>query len=312
MWENKRIAVYGVGGVGGYFGGLLAKKGLDVTFIDMKETYEALKKSGLSVTSPNGSFSINPAKVEIDPCDVGQVDLILVCVKAYQIESIIDMLEPLIKANTIILPIQNGIDIPTQLEKVYSNHVIGGVAKIFSKKTALNEVRHIADSEIEIGELHGSITPRILDLKKLLEYAGITVLAYNDFREAQWTKMMIVCPLSGVSSLTRSSVGLIRSIPETREMLKTAMEEILNLTIELGLNLNKNLPQFILKGIDQMPDDSTTSLQRDIMEGKPSELHFQVGSVVRVAEELGVYVPLNKFLYHSLIPFELKARKVID
>lgn len=312
MWEKKQIAVVGVGSVGGYFGGLLANAGLNVTFLARNETFEALKKFGLKIESSKKSFTINPVKVENNSVTVGPVDIVLIGVKSHQIDSVIDTIKPLIKEDTIILPLQNGIDAPLQLEKVFGDHVIGGVCRTLCRKISPATVKHDSVSIIEFGELKTEITPRVTELKSILEYAGISAIPFNDFREAQWAKMMIVCPLSGVTSVTRSTIGQIRSIPETREMLITAIEEIFRLTIRLGINLNEKMPAYVLKSIDRLPDDITTSMQRDIMDGRPSELHFQVGTVVKIAEELGVYAPLNKYLYHTLIPFELKARNEIN
>ena len=312
MWEHKKIAVVGVGGVGGYFGGLLAYRGLNVSFLARNKTFEALKQFGLTIESLKISFTINPIKVENDSKNIGPVDVVLVAVKSHQIDSIIDTIKLLLKENTIILPLQNGIETPIQLAKVFGDHVIGGVCRTLCMKISPTTIKHDSVSIIEFGELKSKITPRITELKSLLEYAGISAIAFDDFREAQWTKMMIVCPLSGVASVTRSTIGQIRSIPETREMLKLAIEEIFHITIQLGINLNENMPAFILKSIDRLPAYITTSMQRDIMDGKPSELYYQLGSVVRIAEEIGVHAPLNKYLFHSLIPFELKARHEIQ
>ena len=179
-------------------------------------------------------------------------------------------------------------------------------------KISITIIKHDSVSIIEFGELKCKVSPRITELKSLLEYAGISAIVFDDFREAQWIKIMIVCPLSGVTSVTRSTIGQIRDIPETKEMLKTAIEEIFHITIQLGIDLNENIPAFILKSIDRLPEYITTSMLRDIMDGKPYELYFLLGSVVKVAKELDVYTPLNNNLFHSLIPFELKARHQIQ
>ncbi|MHA2362849.1 MAG: 2-dehydropantoate 2-reductase [Candidatus Hodarchaeales archaeon] len=310
MWKDKKIVIFGVGGVGGYFGGLLAEKGLDVTFIARGESANVMKSKGLRVESVNGDFVINPVQVTDNPSEIGPVSLVMVCVKAPQVNEVAQLIKPLVDDNTIILPLQNGIDAPSQLIEVYGKkNVIGGICKILSTKVGPGHIRHSGVSIIDFGEMDEPASSRVEDLKDMLTYAGIDAVVHNDFRKAQWAKMILVSALSGVTAVTRSTAGTIRSIPETREMLVRAMRETFLVAQGLGVNLPESIVDNILKNaVDYVPEDTTTSMQRDIMEGKPSELHFQVGSVVRIGEEIGVEVPVNRFLYHSLLPMELRAR----
>ena len=311
MMLIEKIAIIGVGGIGGYFGGMLANSGLNVSFIARGETLKSLKKNGLKIESVNGNINLRYVKVTNDANTLGSQDLILICVKAHQITDIFDLIKPLIGEDTIILPLQNGIDAPSQLAREFGNHVIGGCCRILSEKIASGTIKHSGASIIEIGEINSPITNRILKTKQILESGGIKVIPYDDFRIAQWSKMMLVCSIGGITSVTRSTIGEILLISETSSLLFDSMNEINNLAKKLGINLKPNLPEIYFDGIKKLPTDTTTSLQRDIMTGKPSELHFQVGSVVKLGKELSVATPVNSYFYYSLLPLEMKARKNI-
>lgn len=182
MWKDKKIVVFGVGGVGGYFGGLLAKKGLIVTFIARGESLDIMKRKGLRVESVNGDFVINPVQVTDNPSEIGPVNLVMVCVKAPQVIEVAHLLKPLIDEETIILPLQNGVDAPSQLIEIYGQkNVVGGLCKVVSFKAGSGHIRHLGVSIIEFGEMEAKISSRIKELKDLLTFAGITAIAHDDF-----------------------------------------------------------------------------------------------------------------------------------
>ena len=310
MWENKKIAVIGVGGVGGYFGGSLANNGLNVTFIARSSSFRILKEKGLKVESVNGNFTIKPINVLNNPSESGPVDLILVCVKSYQIEETINSIKPLMGEKTVIMPLQNGVDAPNQLANAFGKeHVVGGVCRIMTSQISPGVIKHLGASVIEFGEMSGPISERVQDITKMFEYAGIKSIPYDDFRVAQWSKMMFACPISGLNALTRSTIGELRSVPETRDLLLEAIKEIHRIAIKLGINLKDNLPEITLEGIDRLSPNFTTSLALDISNGRCSELDYQVGAVSRIGKELGVETPINTFIYHCLLPLEERARK---
>lgn len=309
MWNDKKIVIFGVGGVGGYFGGLLAKKNLDITFIARGETLNVLKEKGLHIESVDGDFTLYPVQVTDQPAEVGPVNIVLLCTKAPQVSEVVNQIRPLVNESTIILPLQNGVEAPTQLIEVFGKeNVVGGLARIFSYKVEPGHIRHSGVSIIEMGEMDGPVSPRVKELQELLTYGGIKTIIHDNFPIALWAKMVLVCPLSGVSAVTRSTIGVIRSLPETRELLIKSMQEIIRVAQGLGVNISESLVDRIIEGIDKLPEDSMTSMQRDIMDGKPSELDFQVGSVVEYGKKLGIDVPINRFIYSCLLPLEQKAR----
>jgi 2-dehydropantoate 2-reductase len=311
MWSGNKIVIYGVGGVGGFFGGLLAKKGLNVIFFARGENLQEMKQRGLRVESVDGDFIINPVQATDNPNEVGPADLVLVCVKAPQVKEITQQLKPFVIENTVILPLQNGVEAPRILADTFGKNVIGGLCKVISHKAGPGHIRHSGVSLIEIGEMDGPISSRVEAVKELLASAGINVVIHDDFPVALWNKMVMICGWGGITTVTRSSIGVIRSIPEIREILENLMRETIKIAQGLGVKVSESIVETYLEFTDNLPYETTTSLQRDVMEGKPSELEFLLGSIVRFGKELGINTPISNFLYYSLLPQEMEARKKI-
>jgi 2-dehydropantoate 2-reductase len=139
---------------------------------------------------------------------------------------------------------------------------------------------------------------------------GITVEVPADIRIAMWSKFLFIAALGGVGALTRSPIGIFRSEPQSRRLLRQALEEIHAVAERRQIALPADIVDKTLAYIDTLPREGTASMQRDIMEGRPSELEAQVGAVVRSGEMLGVAVPVHRMIYESLLPLEQAARAV--
>jgi len=306
-----KIAVYGPGGAGGYFGARLARSGQDVVFIARGDHLEAIRNAGLRVDSVKGDFVLHPAKATDNPASVGPVDMILLGVKAWQVPELASTLSPLVGPDTAVLPLQNGVETAGQLSGVLGpNHVMGGLAKIISYKVAPGYIRHIgAEPYIALGELDGQYRKRTERIRLAIEGAGITVEVPADIQAAVWEKFLFVVSWGGVGAVTRSPIGVIRSVPETRRMLEQSMEEIFALAVKRSIAMAGGTVKKAMVFVDTLPPNGTASLQRDIDEGKPSELDAWNGAVVRLGQDASVPVPLNSFIYHSLLPQEMRARE---
>jgi 2-dehydropantoate 2-reductase len=305
-----RIAVFGTGGAGGYFGGRLAQAGEDVTFIARGEHLQAIREHGLQVDSVNGDFVIQPAQATDNPVQVGVVDVVLVGVKAWQVPEAAQAMRSLIGSETYIIPLQNGVEAPSQLAEVLgARHVLGGLAKIISVKVGPGRIHHAGiEPYVAFGELDGRPSERVERLRQAFERARVTVEIPLDIRVALWDKFLFVVSWGGMGAVTRAPIGVVRSVPETRQMLEQVMREILAVAQARKIGLLDNAIRRTMTFVDTLPPSGTTSLQRDIVEGKPSELDSWNGAVVRLGKELGVATPLNTFIYRSLLPLELQAR----
>ncbi len=305
-----RIAVFGTGAVGGYFGGRLAQSGEDVFFIARGEHLRALLMQGLQVDSIKGDFLVKPVHVTDDPAEAGKVDVVLVGVKAWQVPEAAQAMRPLVGPETFVVPMQNGVEAPSQLVAVLgAQHVLGGLAKIISFIVGPGHIRHTgAEPYVAFGELDNRPSERGERLRQAFVRAGVTVGIPPDIQAALWDKFLFVVSLGGVGAVTRAPIGVLRSVPETRRILEQAMYEIFSVARAREIALTEDVIDKTMAFVDNLPPGGTTSLQRDIMEGKPSELSEWNGAVVRLGQEVGVITPLHTFIYNSLLPLELRAR----
>lgn len=305
-----RIAIFGTGGVGGYFGGRLAQTGADVTFIARGEHLRAIQDRGLRVESPGGDFTIHPAKATADANEVGQFDLVILGVKAWQVAEAARAIKPMLESKTTVLPLQNGVDAVGQLTaELRHDQVIGGLCKIVSFVVGPGQIRHAGFApSVIIGELDNRRSDRVVAIERLFNDAGIATTIAADIQAALWLKFLFIASFSGVGAMANAPAGVLRSNPELRAQMLRAMEEIYALAYARNINLPPNSTETVMAGIDALPEDATSSMQRDIAAGKPSELESQNGAVVRMARESGVEVPTHELIYAKLKPLEGKAR----
>jgi 2-dehydropantoate 2-reductase len=306
-----RIAIMGTGGIGGYFGGRLAHAGEAVTFIARGAQLKALRSDGLHLHLLDGSdLEVAPVSATDDPATIGRVDLVIVAVKAWQVPEAAQTIKPLVGADTVVLPLENGVEAADQLAAVLGPRaVLGGLCHISAFVERPGHIRHAGiDPSITFGELDNSRTPRVERLQQTLQHAGVRAVVADDIQAALWTKFLFIAALSGVGAVTRAPLGVTRSVPDTRALLHQAMEEIQTLAAARGVALAPSVIDQTLAFVDKMPGTVVASMHRDIMEGRPSELEAQNGAIVRLGEAAGVDVSLHRFIYASLLPSEMKAR----
>ena len=305
-----RIAVVGVGAVGGYFGGRLAEAGHDVVFLARGRTLDRLRTHGLQVESGHGDFSITSPRAVGDPSEVGPVDLVLLAVKAPQISEAGRSLAPLVGPKTTVIPLQNGVEAPSLLAEILGpQHILGGLCRIFSTRIAPARIRHDGlEPTILFGELGRENTDRVHQIRAALESAkGMTVTTPDDVEAALWEKFLFVAPLGGVGALVREPAGVLREIPETRGILRSAMDEIVAVGKKRNIAISPDATDKAMRLVDALPHAATASMQRDIVEGRPSELEYQTGTVVRYGQDSAVPTPVNSTVYAALLPSELRA-----
>ena len=310
-----RIAIIGTGAVGGYFGGRLAQAGEDVIFIARGEHLQAMLDNGLRVDSIKGDFVVQPIHVTDDPKQVGTVDVILVGVKAWQVPEAAQAIRPMAGPQTFVVPLQNGVEAPSQLASTLGHeHVLGGLCGLISYVVEPGHICHAgADPFIKFGELDNHPSERAERLRIAFERTiGVTAEIPSDIHVAMWQKFMFVTAWSGLGAVTRSPVGIFRSLPETRQILEQIMQEIYKVAQAHKIRLSIDAIKKTMDFFDGLPQEGTASMQRDIMNGRPSELDVQNGAVVRLGQEVGIDTPVNSFIYHSLLPMERRARGQIQ
>jgi len=298
-----RIVIFGTGGVGGYFGGRLAQAGEDVTFVARGEHLRAIKANGLKIDSSSGAFVVFPAKATDNASEIGEVDLVILGVKAWQVPEAARAIKPLVGPNTTVVPMENGVDaVPQLVAELGSKNVIGGLCRIVSFVVAPGHIRHTGFTpSIIIGELDNERSDRIRRIEQVFKHAGLDTTIAADIQVALWTKFLFIASFSGVGAIANAPAGVLRSDPKWRGLMLSAMQEIYALAHARGVDLPPDSVDKVMAAVDGLPADTTSSMQRDIAAGKPSELDSQNGAVVRMAREAGVEVPTHTLIYETLV-----------
>lgn len=304
-----KIIVYGAGGVGGYFGGKLAQVGNDVTFIARGKHLEAILKNGLQVKSINGDFTVYP-KVTDDILTISNSDLIILGVKSWQIPSIATSLKSMIDEKTMVLPLQNGADNAEKLLKVLKpQNVLAGLCRIVSKVEAPGIINHFAfEPEIIFAENDNCATERVKKVKSIFDNAGFKNKISSDIHLDIWRKFLFITMVSGMGAITREVFGVLKEDNSIRKIIINTGEEIMKIANAKGISITQNDIDIAMKSFDNSKYNTTASMQRDIMEGKSSELENFNGYIVKQSQELGIETPVNSFIYHCLLPQEKRAR----
>lgn len=304
------IVIYGTGGVGGYFGTRLAQASNNVTFIARGKHLEAIQKNGLQLISPKGDYLVFPANVTDNITEVTDIDLILVCVKSWQLEVAAEEIKQVLDEKTMVISLLNGVNNAEVLGAVIDKkQLLGGLCKVVSKIEDFGVINHISfDPTIVFGELDNAKTERALFLEKVFLNAGITTKLADNIQTEIWSKFLFISTISAIGALTRVTIGEMLASPEIKEIMCKTAEEIVAVAKAKGVYLSDSLVEQQFKIIEFQPYNTTSSLQRDMMEGKPSELEAQNGTVVKMGIELGIPTPANAFIYHCLLPQENKAR----
>lgn len=305
-----RIAVFGAGGAGGYFGARLARAGEEVVWIARGQQLEALRTRGLRVESIDGDFTLGPVEASDDPGQFRPVDAVLLGVKAWQVTDAARAMRPLIAEGTCVVPLQNGVEASDELRAVLGDRpVLGGVAKVFSFLVGPGHLRRPGGpATVVLGELDNRPSERVRRLAECLRRAGLGAEVPADIEVALWEKFLFVASGGGLGAVTRAPIGIVRSVPETRALLEAAMEEIRAVARARGVGLPDDVVPRTMAFVDTLPAAGTASLQRDLAAGRPSELEWWSGAVARLGAEAGVATPIHAFVYWSMLPTELRAR----
>lgn len=307
-----KIAIIGTGGVGGYFGAKLAKAGFDVTFIARGEHLKAISSKGLTIKSILGDFRVENLKATDKITDIDKPDLIFTSVKAYQIKEIREDINRILKSNSMIIPLQNGVLASDELsEMIDKKNILGGLCRIISKIESPGVIKHLGVTPaIVFGELDKSKTDRIVAVQNIFKTAGINSTISEDIEADLWKKFIAIC-VSGLLAVSNTTYGELRELKETRQLMIELLQEIFLLSQKIGVNIETGFVDKTVSFIDTFPYDSTSSLTRDVWDKKPSEIEYQNGTVVRLGEKYGIATPINKFVYECILPSELKARGLI-
>lgn len=305
-----RIAIFGAGGIGGYLGGRLSQAGEDVVLIARGEHLQAIKDHGLRVDSVKGDFVATPTLATENPTEAGPVDAVILGVKAWQVLDAAKAMRPMIGPDTFIVPMQNGVEATAELASVLGEKsVVVGLGGLVSYIVGPGHILHAGGEPfVSFGESDNSTSERTQNLLTAFKNAGVNASIPTNIQAALWGKLAFMAANSGVGAITRVPSGQWRSVVGSWEMAQQVVREVLAVAAGKGIEMPNDSLAAAVARLEGSPPNGTSSMQRDLMEGRPSELEVQNGAVVRLGLDTGVLTPVNTFIYNSLLPQEMKAR----
>ena len=299
-----KIVMFGAGGVGGYFGGRLAQAGCDVSFVARGAHLEAIRRDGLRLKSPKGDAHVTGVRASDDLRDLGPADVVLFTVKLYDAESAAAQLAPLVGPDTMVVTLQNGVDaVDIVARHVGRQHAAGGVAYVAAVIDPPGTIKHTALDALIVGELDGSMSPRLLALKAAADRAGFGFTASPHILVDLWSKFARLSVFSAMTAITRSPLGVLRADPALMAMLERAAWETIAVGRACGVELTDRVMDEVLAMMRGMPPQAQSSMLSDLERQRPLELPWLSGAVVRLGKEKQVPTPIHEFVATVLQPF---------
>ena len=292
-----KIAMMGSGGVGGFFGGRLAKAGCDVTFIARGAHLAALREQGLMLENePQGNIHVPQVKATDDPAQVGPVDLVILSVKLWDTEAAAKQVAPMVGPDTAVLSLQNGVIKDEILRRVFGDKaVMGGVCYVATHISKPGTIHQTGTMQrIVVGEYDGSVSNRVKDLHEALVQSGVTAELSTDVRRSIWEKYVFLVGLSATTTSMRRTLGPVRSNPQTRAFLQDLMAEVVAVGRAHGVALTDEFAGSRMAFADSLPADMTSSMHHDLEKGNRLEVDWLSGGVVKLGREKGVPTPCNR------------------
>ncbi len=314
-----KFAVIGTGGVGGVFGGRLALGGQEVWFVARGAHLAAMREGGLHLHSPDGTSLIPPGRMTDDATRIGRSDVVLFCVKSYDTIDAARHLLPLLGEDTVIITLQNGIDSERHIRQVVpSTTIFPGVAYVYASITGPGEITEVpGPRKLLFGASSSTTDPgrrkQGEEVMRMMVRSGVSAEWTNAIELALWKKFIFIASVSGLTALTRLTLGEILVVHPTRQLLFDAMAEVHALGTRLNISLDPDYVLQLFARMDQFSHETRSSLYHDLLHNKPLELEALSGTVVRLAASCGLPTPIHATFYRALLPYALRhARRKED
>jgi 2-dehydropantoate 2-reductase len=297
-----KIYILGSGGIGGYFGSLLAKAGLDVTFIARGDNFKAIKDNGLIVKSVIENFEIKPAKVIEHISEIVEPDLIIYSVKTYDTENVAKELSRVANRGTVILTFQNGVDNDFQIKKFLPHsQVYPGVAYVITAKTHPGLIEQTGGlRKLVFGDRENPQNPLLKNIEKMMKAAGINAILSADITLEVWKKFIFILPFAGLTALYRKTIGEVLSNPITELEYENCLNEAISVAKAKGINLSNNSFEEVMTASRNTASSSKSSLLLDIENNRKNEIDTLNGTLVKLAKQTGISVPVNTKIYQTI------------
>jgi len=292
-----KIAMMGSGGVGGFFGGRLAKAGYDVSFIARGAHLDAMRRDGLTIeNAPQGDIRVPRVKAAADPAEVGPVDVVILSVKLWDTADAARAIMPMVGPSTGVLSLQNGVVKDDILREFFpASQVMGGVGYVATHISRPGVIHQTGTMQrVIVGEYDGRASERARFLHEALAKAGVRAELSGDVRRAIWEKYVFLVGLSATTATMRKPLGPIRSHPQSRGFLLDVMREVVAVGRALGVDLPADYAEQRLAFADSLPEDMTSSMHHDLERGNRLEVNWLSGGVVDLGRKAGIATPANR------------------
>lgn len=290
-----RIAIVGAGGVGGYYGALLARAGHDVSFLARGDHLRAIRDNGLRIMDHGESWVVR-VKASDRYEELPGAALAIVAVKSYSLPEVSEAVVALARAGAVVLPFLNGVDAAERLERagVPATSILGGSTFVSASRTASGVItRHSTDERIVVGELNGHMSSRVTAIAEVLRSTGVNAVATDTITVELWQKFTFIGAISAACGMARSPIGPLRDTPMGHLLLERAVTEIANVARARGVEIPADQEARTLQFIDALPPALTPSFLLDVQRGGPTELDILSGTVSRLGRTLGVPTPIH-------------------
>lgn len=306
MVEKTKIVVAGIGGVGGYFGGLLAKayensKGVEIYFIARGAHLKQIQEHGLKVIKGGDEFVARPHLATNDSHDIGTADYIIICTKNYDMEEILGQLKPCIGQHTAIVPLLNGVEAVEKIKVHLTHHLVAhGCTYIVSAIKEPGVIENMGNrQEIHFGLDHAN-DERLVKLEKLLQDAAITTTYSQHILPVVWEKFIFLSCIATATSCFDKSIGQL--LEQDRDTLTNLLDEVTALALKKGIKVDPEIKTKAMGHYETLPYEATSSMHRDFShKNSKTELSSLTGYVVKEAQAFDLAIPFFKEAYQQLV-----------
>jgi 2-dehydropantoate 2-reductase len=302
-----RIAVMAAGAVGGYFGGRLAAAGHDVTFIARGAHRDAIRRDGLKIESALGDLHLKDIDVTDDPTRVGPADVVLFAVKLWDTETAGEQTRPLVRSNTRVITLQNGVDSVERLAPILGDAAtIGGATYVVTTIARPGVIRHTGTfAKVYCGRLDGRPDAVLAGYVAQMKAADIDITLTDHMRVDLWKKFVLLSGTSGITASTRQPMGIIRDDQDMRALFYRLMHETMAVGRAAGVAFPPDFPAEVDRLVAGFAPAMKASMANDLEVGNRLELDWLAGKVVALGRKYGVPTPAQEAVYAILKPYRM-------
>lgn len=291
----------GVGGVGGFYGGLLAESGADITLVSRGETFKAIQEDGLVLNRPDKVSFIHPKVIE-HISEITEPDLLILAVKSYHLETVSQELQRVVSPETTVITLQNGLDNDHQVLKNLNCEVLPGLVLVASTKTAANVItQRGTQKKLVFGPRDGQVTPKMQEIERIFKEAGIDAKLTERIENKLWKKFLFVVSFSSATVAGMCPIGEALSNPLGLEVYKEVLREAMMVAGKEGVVFEPDIFETTLRGAMEFDPSAKSSLLVDLENHRQTEVEALQGVVLRLAEKHGVAVPVTREIYRKIV-----------